>query len=51
MLQLLSGGTDPSKLLLTLELARQLGAEVMRTTGNEPGSEKIIERAALYFNK
>lgn len=45
-LEVASGGTDPSKMRLVLELARQLGAEVVRTTVNETGSEEVIERAA-----
>lgn len=45
-LEVASGGIDPSKLRLVLELARQLGAEVVRTTVNEAGSDSVIERAA-----
>jgi len=50
-LEVASGGTDPSKLLLVLELARQLGAEIVRTTVNEPGSEQVIERAAAALRQ
>lgn len=46
-LEVASGGIDPSKLRLVLELARQLGAEVVRTTVNENGSEDVIARAAV----
>ncbi|HAA74951.1 TPA: hypothetical protein DCE37_07530 [Candidatus Latescibacteria bacterium] len=45
-LEVASGGTDPSKMLLVLEMARQLGAEVVRTTVNERGSETVLEKAA-----
>ncbi len=45
-LEVASGGTDPSKLRFVLELARQLGAQVVRTTVNEPGSEQVVARAA-----
>ena len=50
-LELASGGTDPSKLRLVLELARQLGAEVVRTTVNEKGSEGVIGRAAAALGQ
>ncbi len=50
-LEVASGGTDPSKLLLVLELARQLGAEVVRTTVNQPGSEQVIARAATALRQ
>jgi sugar phosphate isomerase/epimerase len=45
-LEVASGGTDPSKLRLVLDLARQLGAEVVRTTVNQPGCEAVISSAA-----
>jgi len=45
-LEVASGGTDPSKMRLVLELARQLGAEVVRTTVNQPGSEQVVAKAA-----
>ncbi len=45
-LEVASGGTHPSKMLLVLEMARQLGAEVVRTTVNERGSETVLEKAA-----
>ncbi|MFT5373942.1 MAG: sugar phosphate isomerase/epimerase [Candidatus Latescibacterota bacterium] len=50
-LEVASGGTDPSKLRLVLELARQLGAQVVRTTVNEPGSEEVIQRAAAALGQ
>lgn len=50
-LEVASGGTDPSKLRLVLELARQLGAEVVRTTVNEQGSEGVIARAASLLRQ
>jgi sugar phosphate isomerase/epimerase len=45
-LEVASGGTDPSKMRLVLELARQLGAEVVRTTVNQPGNEQVVAKAA-----
>ncbi|MBT7862247.1 MAG: sugar phosphate isomerase/epimerase [Gemmatimonadetes bacterium] len=45
-LEVASGGTEPSKLNLVMELARQLGAEVVRITVNQRGSEEVIARAA-----
>lgn len=45
-LEVASGGIDPSKLRLVLELARHLGAEVVRTTVNETGSAGVIAKAA-----
>jgi len=51
VLEVASGGIDPSKLLLVLELARQLGAEVVRTTVNETGSEQVIARAATALRQ
>lgn len=50
-LEVASGGTDPSKLRLVLELARQLGAEVVRTTVNEKGSEAVIRKAAAALGQ
>lgn len=50
-LELASGGTDPSKMRLVLELARLLGAEVVRTTVNEPGSDAVVEMAARNFKQ
>lgn len=51
VLEVASGGTDPSKLRLVLELARQLGAEVVRTTVNEKGSDDVITRAAALLGQ
>lgn len=51
VLEVASGGTDPSKMRMVLELARQLGAEVVRTTVNEPGSEAVIAKAAAAFGQ
>ncbi len=45
-LEVASCGSEPSKLLLVLELARQLDAVVVRTTIGQPGSEAVIARAA-----
>lgn len=45
-LEVASGGTDPSKLLLVLELARQLGAEVVRTTVGQGYGEQDLARVA-----
>jgi 3-oxoisoapionate decarboxylase len=50
-LEVASSGTDPSKLRLVLELARQLGAEVVRTTVSQPGSESVIARAATALQQ
>ncbi len=50
-LEVASGGTDPSKLRLVLELARQLGAQVVRTTVNEQGREDVIKRAAVSLGE
>jgi 3-oxoisoapionate decarboxylase len=50
-LEVASGGIDPSKMRLVLELARQLGAEVVRTTVNEPGNEAVIARAAAKLGE
>ena len=50
-LEVASGGTDSSKLLLVLEMARQLGAEVVRTTVSQPGSEQIIADAAAALGR
>ena len=43
-LEVASGGTDPSKLRLVLELARRLGAEVVRTTVNQRGNTAARRR-------
>jgi 3-oxoisoapionate decarboxylase len=51
VLEVASGGTDPSKLRLVLELARQLGAKVVRTTVNEKGSETVIAKAAAALGQ
>lgn len=45
-LEVASGGTDPSKMLLVLELARQLGAEVVRTTVGQVAGNDDLGRAA-----
>jgi len=50
-LEVASGGIDPSKMRLVLELARLLGAEVVRTTVNEQGSEAVIEKATVAFRQ
>ena len=50
-LEVASGGTDPSKMRLVLELARQLGAEVVRTTVNETGTTDVITKAAAAFKQ
>jgi|GEM_PF-1036226 len=38
-LEIASGGTDPSKMLLVLEMARNLDADVVRTTIDERGDD------------
>jgi len=45
-LEVASGGTDASKLLLVLELARQLGAEAVRTTVGQVAGADDLTRAA-----
>ncbi|MBT4100402.1 MAG: sugar phosphate isomerase/epimerase [Gemmatimonadetes bacterium] len=45
-LEVASRGTEPSKMSLVLELARQLGAGVVRTTIGRTGSEEVIAGAA-----
>ena len=50
-LEVASAGIDPSKMRLVLELARLLGAEVVRTTVSEQGSEAVIEKAAAAFRQ
>ncbi len=50
-LEVASGGTDPSKLRLVLELARRLGAEVVRTTVNQRGNTAVIAQAAKALSE
>lgn len=50
-LEVASCGTEPSKLMLVLELARQLGADVVRTTIGHQGDEAVIARSAALLRQ
>ena len=50
-LEVASGGTDPDKLRRVLSMACDLGAEVVRTTVGQPGSDEVIADAAAALRR